>query len=166
MDDIQLLETIEKYLSGEMSPAEASQFESLRKTNPEIDQMVVEHDMLLHEMDNYANRKNFSKLSEITFNTLFDAGTWTPVNEQSTTYKIIQLWHSHAHNQQIKVLGKVFCYQKNPIGDECNNYTQFAKTQTHCRFYHKKGKLYLLRPCISAANYNRVQYFAFDFANL
>ena len=95
MDDIQLLETIEKYLSGEMSPAEASQFESLRKTNPEIDQMVVEHDMLLHEMDNYANRKNFSKLSEITFNTLFDAGTWTPVNEQSTTYKIIQLWHRY-----------------------------------------------------------------------
>jgi S1-C subfamily serine protease len=95
MDDIQLLETIEKYLSGEMTPAEATQFEAMRKSTPEIDQMVVEHSMFLHEMERYSNRKNFSKLSEITFNTLFDAGEWTPVDETSTRYKVIQLWHRY-----------------------------------------------------------------------
>jgi S1-C subfamily serine protease len=95
MDDIQLLETIERYLLGEMSPTEAAQFESMRKTMPEIDQMVVEHSMFINEMANFANRKNFSKISEITFNTLFDAGAWTPVDEQSTTYKVIQLWHRY-----------------------------------------------------------------------
>ena len=95
MDDIQLLETIERYLLGELSPTEAAQFESMRKTTPDIDQMVVEHSMFINEMANYANRKNFSKLSEITFNTLFDAGAWTPVNEQSTTYKVIQLWRRY-----------------------------------------------------------------------
>ena len=95
MDDIQLLETIEKYLAGEMTTAEAAQFESMRKSTPEIDQMVIEHSMFLGEMTNYTSRKNFSKLSEITFNTLFDAGAWTPVNEQSTTYKVLQLWHRY-----------------------------------------------------------------------
>jgi S1-C subfamily serine protease len=95
MDDIQLLETIEKYLAGEMTTAEAAQFESMRKTTPEIDQMVIEHSMFLGEMENYTSRKNFSKLSEITFNTLFDAGEWTPVNEQTTAYKLIQLWHRY-----------------------------------------------------------------------
>ncbi len=95
MDDIQLLEAIEKYLAGEMSASEAAQFESIRKNTPEIDQMVVEHSMFLHEMEHYAKRKNFSKLSEITFNTLFEAGTWDPINEQSTKFKVIQLWSKY-----------------------------------------------------------------------
>lgn len=95
LDDIQLLETIEKYLSGEMSSAETAQFEAIRKTTPEIDQMVVEHSLFLLEMDNYSKRKNFSKLSEITFNTLFDAGEWTPVDETTTMYKVVQLWHRY-----------------------------------------------------------------------
>mgnify|MGYP000170841302 CR=1 FL=1 len=95
MDDIQLLEAIEKYLAGEMSPAEAAQFESIRKNTPEIDQMVVEHSMFLHEMDNFAKRKNFTRTTEITFNTLFEAGEWTPVDETTTKYKVVQLWHRY-----------------------------------------------------------------------
>ena len=92
MDDIQLLETIENYLAGNMSASELAQFESIRKDTPEIDQMVVEHKLFLHEMDNYAGRKNFAKLSAQTFSRLLEAGTWTPVNEQSTQFKVIQLW--------------------------------------------------------------------------
>jgi len=92
MDDIQLLEAIENYLAGEMSASEAIQFEAILKKTPEIDQMVVEHSMFLHEMHNYAGRKNFSALSAQTFNTLLEAGEWTPVDEQSTKFKVIQLW--------------------------------------------------------------------------
>ena len=47
MDDILLLDAIERYLSGEMSAEERNYFENLRKTTPEIDQMVVEHNMFL-----------------------------------------------------------------------------------------------------------------------
>ena len=47
MDDIQLLEAIERYLAGDMSTQEMAQFESIRKQTPEIDQMVVEHEMFL-----------------------------------------------------------------------------------------------------------------------
>jgi len=95
IDDIKLLETIEKYLAGEMSNAEFEQFELTRKSTPEIDQMVVEHGMFLHAMDNYATRKNFSKINEITFNTLFEAGEWAPINEQSSKFKLIQLWNKY-----------------------------------------------------------------------
>ncbi len=92
LDDIQLLEAIERYLAGEMSASEAAQFETIRKQTPEIDQMVVEHDMFLLEMGNYANRKNFSKLSTETFNNLYNAGEWAPIDEQTTKFKVIQLW--------------------------------------------------------------------------
>jgi len=95
MDDIQLQEAMERYLTGEMSIEERAQFESIRKTTPEIDQMVVEHDMFLREMEVYASRKNFSKLSNQVFNQLFEAGTWAPIEEQSTSFKVIQLWSKY-----------------------------------------------------------------------
>jgi S1-C subfamily serine protease len=43
-------------------------------------------------MENYAGRKNFAKLSAQTFNNLLEAGEWAPVDEQSTRFKVIQLW--------------------------------------------------------------------------
>ena len=95
MDDIQLLEAIERYLMGEMPKEEKAQFEQLRKITPEIDQMVVEHEMFLHQIAVFANRKNFSKLSEKTFNQLLEAGEWTPVDESTTGFKIIQMWNKY-----------------------------------------------------------------------
>jgi len=95
MDDIQLLETIERYLTGEMNASDEAQFELLRQKTPEIDQMVVEHSMFLHEMNVYANRINFTKLSESTFNKLFDQGEWAPKDKQTTSFKIIQLWSKY-----------------------------------------------------------------------
>ena len=54
MDDILLLDAIERYLSGEMSPEERAYFENLRNTTPEIDQLVVEHNMFLHQIADYS----------------------------------------------------------------------------------------------------------------
>jgi len=95
MDDIQLLEAIEQYLSGTMPAEEMAQFELIRKKTPEIDQMVVEHEMFLHQMSQFANRKNFAKLSEQTFNHLYEAGEWTPFEDQTTKVKVIQLWNKY-----------------------------------------------------------------------
>lgn len=78
-----------------ISVEERTQFEAIRKTTPEIDQMVVEHDMFLREMEVYVNRRNFSKLSNQVFNQLLEAGTWTPIEEQSTSFKLIQLWSKY-----------------------------------------------------------------------
>ena len=37
MDDIKILEAVERYISGQMSPDERVYFEQLRKSNPEVD---------------------------------------------------------------------------------------------------------------------------------
>jgi S1-C subfamily serine protease len=95
MEDIQLQEAIERYLTGDMSVEERTQFEAIRKTTPEIDQMVIEHAMFLREMEMYVNRTNFSKLNKQVFNQLLDAGTWAPAAEQSTSFKVIQLWSKY-----------------------------------------------------------------------
>lgn len=59
MDDILLMDAAERYNRGEMSPQEATFFEELRKNNPDIDQLVVEHQFFLHEMDQFAQAKAF-----------------------------------------------------------------------------------------------------------
>ena len=56
MDDTLLLDAIERYRNGEMSPQEITFFEELRKNNPDIDQLAAEHNFFLGELD---------KLSEI-----------------------------------------------------------------------------------------------------
>lgn len=95
MDDIQLQEAIERYLTDDMSVQEATQFESIRKSTPEIDQMVVEHEMFIRQMDHYAGRKNFSIQSEQIFARLYNQGYWTPEEDQTTMYKVIQLWDKY-----------------------------------------------------------------------
>jgi len=95
MDDIQLLEAIERYLAGEMSTQEMAQFESIRKKTPEIDQMVVEHEMFLHQMEQYAKRKNFAQLSKQTFDQLQQAGEWNAIDENTTKGKVIILWNKY-----------------------------------------------------------------------
>jgi hypothetical protein len=47
MDDLRLLDTVERYIKGEMQPDERVHFEQLRKTNPEVDLLVVEHTFFL-----------------------------------------------------------------------------------------------------------------------
>jgi serine protease Do len=74
MQDLQLLENVERYLRNEMTSDEASAFEQLRKDDPEVDQMVVEHTLFLEQLSGYGERKLFkSELNEI-HNKLTDQG--------------------------------------------------------------------------------------------
>ena len=68
MEDILLLNSIERYLEGQMLPDERSFFEELRRNQPEIDQMVVEHKLFLHQMDAYADKRNFKTNGDLTAN--------------------------------------------------------------------------------------------------
>jgi len=94
MEDRILLETIEKYLTGAMSAQEVELFETLRKNTPEIDQMVIEHSMFLQHMDIYADRRNFTYLTEKTFEQLLAAGEWADENTSNKT-RLIQLWNKY-----------------------------------------------------------------------
>ena len=66
MEEIQILEAVERYILGEMNEQERSYFEELRRTNPEVDQMVVSHTMFLEQLGELGDRKRFrSSLQEI-----------------------------------------------------------------------------------------------------
>src|SRR5687768_7994798 len=66
MDDIKILEAVERYIEGQMSPDERVYFESLRKTHPEIDQLVVEHTFFMQQLNRFdATKKLKSSLNDI-----------------------------------------------------------------------------------------------------
>jgi S1-C subfamily serine protease len=66
MDDIKILEAVERYINGQMTTDERVYFETLRKSSPEIDQLVVEHTFFLHQMDRFdETRKLKSVLDDI-----------------------------------------------------------------------------------------------------
>lgn len=95
MDDILLLETIENYLSGKMNPEEKEYFESLRKTTPEVDQMVVEHSMFLQQMNTYADHRNLKHNLHDAHIKLLGTGEITENPSQTTRAKVIQLWRKY-----------------------------------------------------------------------
>ena len=66
MGDIKVLDAVERYIRGEMNPDERLHFENLRKTNPEIDQLVVEHTLFLQQMNRFGEWKKFrSSLNDV-----------------------------------------------------------------------------------------------------
>ena len=66
MEDIIILETIERYLSGEMTAQEKIYFEDMCKKNPGIDQMVVEHKFFLRELDKFGKLVSYKQsLNEV-----------------------------------------------------------------------------------------------------
>jgi serine protease Do len=95
MDDILLLEAIERYLSGDMNPAERSYFETLRKNTPEIDQMVVEHSMFLQQMDIYSVHRNLRQSMQLTHVRLLERGDLNEGGELTPRGKVVQIWNKY-----------------------------------------------------------------------
>lgn len=95
MDDILLLDAIERYLSGEMSAEERSYFENLRKTTPEIDQMVVEHNMFLHQIADYAANIQIKQTLHEVHQHLLERGDLNEGEALSTKGKVIQFWNKY-----------------------------------------------------------------------
>ena len=61
-----MLDSIERYIRGEMLPEERVFFEQLRKSNPAVDQMVVEHTIFLNQMNKFGEIKNLkAELNDI-----------------------------------------------------------------------------------------------------
>lgn len=95
MDDILLLEAIERYLNGDMDAAERTYFETLRKNTPEVDQMVVEHSMFLHQMDIYSVHRNLKLSLQATHAKLLERGEVNEGGELTAKGKVIQLWNRY-----------------------------------------------------------------------
>ncbi len=100
MDEILLIEAVERYLNGEMSTEEKAFFEGLRKTNPEIDQMVVEHSFFLQGLDKHGELKSFKHALVEAEAKLMQEGI---IKEPSITgkAKIIQLWGKYKRSMAV-----------------------------------------------------------------
>lgn len=94
MDEILLIETVERYLKGEMDAKEKGFFEEIRKNNPEIDQMVVEHTFLFNELDKQANLKAFKHSLYEVESKLAEEGIIRKA-ELTTKAKVVFLWKKY-----------------------------------------------------------------------
>jgi serine protease Do len=92
MQDVQLLDAIERFLRGEMSTEEIASFEQLRKSNPEVDQKVVEHTMFLQQMDQFADWKNFKSTLHDVHIQLLESGD---IKEEAPKATVIQIWRKY-----------------------------------------------------------------------
>lgn len=92
MEDLQILETVERYLSGNMSAEEKAHFDALRKANPEIDQLVVEHAIFIQQMDQYSDRKNLKSTLNDIHSKLISEGT---IRENAPKATVVQIWRKY-----------------------------------------------------------------------
>lgn len=94
MDDILLLDSVERYLNGEMGDEEKAGFEHLRKTSPEVDQMVVEHSMFLAQMESFAQNREMKHQLHMIHDTLVQAGDISE-NTVVTGGKVVTFWKKY-----------------------------------------------------------------------
>ncbi len=97
MDDLLLIEAVERYLKGEMSPKERTFFEEIRKNDPSIDQMVVEQTFLFHELDKQAGIRAFKHSLHEVENKLTDEGFISRTSLKGKA-KVIFLWKKYKRN--------------------------------------------------------------------
>jgi S1-C subfamily serine protease len=97
MDEVLLLEAVERYLKGEMPAQEKIFFEELRKTKPEVDQLVVEHTFLFHELDRHADIKAYKHSLYEVETKLTEEGIISKQQLQGKA-KIVFLWKKYKRN--------------------------------------------------------------------
>lgn len=91
MDDIKILDAVERYIRGEMTPDERLYFEQLRKTNPEVDQLVVEHTLFLQQMNRFGEWKKFKQALHDTHTDLAEQGKINSSRLKGKA-KVVYLW--------------------------------------------------------------------------
>ncbi len=97
MDELLLIETVERYLKGEMPQKEKAFFEEIRKNNPSIDQMVVEHTFLFNELNKHADKKTFRhSLLEIESKLTEEGFISKP--QLKGKAKVVYLWKKYKRN--------------------------------------------------------------------
>lgn len=92
MEDVQLMEAVERYIRGEMNPEEFNYFEGLRKSNPEIDQLVVEQTMFFHQLGNFSDWKNYKTTLHEVHSQLMEAGEIKPEAPKAV---VRELWKKY-----------------------------------------------------------------------
>lgn len=94
MDAETLLNAVERYLNGEMSEEESKVFDELRIHNPEVDQVVVEHSILLSRFENLRDRKELKQTLAHVESKLEQEGA-VMMRKGKTKARVIHLWRRY-----------------------------------------------------------------------
>jgi serine protease Do len=92
MEDIKMIEAVERYLAGEMSQEEQLYFEQLRASNPELDQLVVEHTIFLNQLKEFADKKELRHALQDTHSQLIEAGV---IREEVPKVKVVSMFNKY-----------------------------------------------------------------------
>jgi serine protease Do len=93
-NDIMVLDAVERYIRGEMNPDERLHFENLRKTNSEIDQLVVEHTLFLQQMNRFGEWQRFQATLHEVHTDLAEQGEISNDSLKGRA-KVIHLWNKY-----------------------------------------------------------------------
>ncbi len=93
-NDIMILDAVERYIRGEMNPDERLHFENLRKTNGDIDQLVVEHTLFLQQMNRFGEWKKFQSTLHDVHTDLAQQGKINADNLKRQA-KVVYLWNKY-----------------------------------------------------------------------
>lgn len=94
MSDLKLVDAVERYIRGEMTPDERVYFEQLRKTNADVDQLVVEHTFFLQQMNRFGEWKKFRSLLHDVHTDLAEQGKINSAKLNGKA-KVVYLWNRY-----------------------------------------------------------------------
>lgn len=100
MNEIQLLEAVERYIRGEMNPGEKLHFENLRQSDAEVDQLVVEHTLFLQQMNRFGEWQTFRGRLNETHIQLASEGKINSAGLKGKS-KVIYLWNRYKRTAAI-----------------------------------------------------------------
>jgi S1-C subfamily serine protease len=112
MEDLLLIDATERYLNGEMNDSERTYFEEIRKSNPAVDQLVVEHLYFLTQLNKFSETKQLQEVLQETKTKLIEEGT---INSgfNSGKLNVPQLWNRYKRTiavaASIAVIVSVVC---------------------------------------------------------
>lgn len=92
MEDMQILDAVERYLADEMPAEEKAYFEQLRKSNPEVDQLVVEHSMFLQQIGRFSDWKQYKSTLNEVHTQLIETGE---IKDKAPKATVVQLWRKY-----------------------------------------------------------------------
>src|SRR5579863_1401477 len=92
MQDNTLLDAVERYLRGEMTPEEKNLFEHLRNTNPDVERLVVEHSAFVEQFVRHGDTARIkTRLNEV-HDQLVREGK---IEELRPTAIVVALWKKY-----------------------------------------------------------------------
>jgi S1-C subfamily serine protease len=94
MEENLLLDAIERYRNREMSDEEKTSFEELRKNNPDIDQIAVEHNFFLDELERMSDLKSLRHNLDNVESKLINEGV-IPYKGSKSKTRVISLWNKY-----------------------------------------------------------------------